>query len=173
RWAIVAALARFGTFSGLQTTTSSSTDAYPDTYTFSFHGSSYSSPVIAFRAVELYGNEADANGRYPTLEKPDATVRQLLATLDAPPYSPSAGGIPFLDIAGRYLVISSQFSPSVLAGLDAEQIAGQLADSQSAIARAVVGSANLLTAAICRATGGQPQAVCTAQAVVHAGSLLK
>jgi hypothetical protein len=38
RWSLINALGRFGTFSGLKTTYSSSTDVFPDTPTFSFHG---------------------------------------------------------------------------------------------------------------------------------------
>src|SRR5579863_2688374 len=41
RWAMVAALARFGTFSNLGTTASSSSDVFPNTRTFTFYKSSY------------------------------------------------------------------------------------------------------------------------------------
>lgn len=172
RWALVAALSRFGTFSDLKITTSASGDVYPSTYTFSFSGSHYSSPYVAFTAVELYGNEPGADGHYPTLETPTPTVQRLLSTYDVPPYTSSAGGIPFLDIANRYLVISSQFSPALLAGLDAGQIAARLADPATAVSQAVVGSANALTAAVCRSTGGQPVAVCDAAGVTAAGAKL-
>ena len=43
RWPLIVALGRFGTFSGLRTTTSSSSDAFPDTPTFTFHGATYTS----------------------------------------------------------------------------------------------------------------------------------
>jgi len=51
RWALIVALGRFGTFSGLQTTTSSSTDIYPNTPTFTFRGATYTSDF----AVGLVG----------------------------------------------------------------------------------------------------------------------
>jgi len=40
---MIIALSRFGTFSGLSTTHSSTTDEYPGTPTFTFYGSSYRS----------------------------------------------------------------------------------------------------------------------------------
>ena len=52
RWAVVAALSRFGTFSDLGTTRSSSTDVYANTATLSFHGASYSSRYLSFAGYE-------------------------------------------------------------------------------------------------------------------------
>ena len=50
RWAIIASLSRFGTFSGLGTMQSSSTDLYPATQTFTFAHATYSSPYFVFIA---------------------------------------------------------------------------------------------------------------------------
>ncbi|MGH3293687.1 MAG: DUF929 family protein, partial [Trebonia sp.] len=52
RWAMVNALSRFGTFSGLTTTHSSSTDADPNTPTWTFYKSTYTSNYINFTSVE-------------------------------------------------------------------------------------------------------------------------
>ena len=46
RWAVVTALSRFGTFTGLSESHSATDDVYPDTATFSFHGSRYTSDQI-------------------------------------------------------------------------------------------------------------------------------
>jgi thiol-disulfide isomerase/thioredoxin len=46
RWAAVIALSRFGTFTGLGQTHSSSSDVYPDTATLSFHGAVYASQYL-------------------------------------------------------------------------------------------------------------------------------
>src|SRR5580700_7583712 len=48
RWAMVVALSKFGTFSNLSQTTSSSTDGYPSTPTFTFYQSVYTSQYIDF-----------------------------------------------------------------------------------------------------------------------------
>ena len=46
RWPMIIALSRFGTFTGLKTTSSSSTDIYPNTPTFTFHGATYTSQYV-------------------------------------------------------------------------------------------------------------------------------
>ena len=53
RWAVVAALSRFGTFSNLGVTTSASADIYPSTATLSFHSAAYASTLLSFTGVEL------------------------------------------------------------------------------------------------------------------------
>ena len=52
RWALIGALSRFGSFTGVTETRSSSTDMHPDTPTFSFKDAKYTSDVVAFEAVE-------------------------------------------------------------------------------------------------------------------------
>ena len=71
RWAVAVALSRFGTFSGLSGTHSSSSDVYPDTQTLSFYGSSYSSAYVDFQPVEEATNQ-EVGGTYPTLQTPTA-----------------------------------------------------------------------------------------------------
>src|SRR5207245_7045155 len=77
RWATVVALSRFGTFSKLYQTTSSSSDVYPSTPTFTFYSALYKGPVytssyIDFVPVETQGNVQDSSGNYPTLQTPTA-----------------------------------------------------------------------------------------------------
>ena len=87
RWALVLALSRFGSFSDLGLTTSSSTDVYPNTPTFSFHGSTYSSQYLAFDGVETTSNVPNADG-YAALDTPTAEEQALQGKYDAPPTSP-------------------------------------------------------------------------------------
>jgi hypothetical protein len=166
RWPMVIALSRFGTFSGLKVTHSSSTDVYPDTQTFSFHGATYQSTYLVFEATEMQSNVSSGSG-YTTLDTPTAEQRQLLATYDAPPYvdSSSAGAIPFIDFGGKYLISGASYSPSVLAGKTATQIANALSKPSDPIAKGAIGTANALTAAICTLTNNQPAAVCTDPAI--------
>jgi hypothetical protein len=171
RWAMVVALSRFGTFSGLGQTTSSAQDVYPSTATLSFHGSSFTSPVISFTGVEMQSNQIE-NGQYATLDQLSAADEQLVSTYDAPPYEETAGSIPFVDIGGKYLISGASYDAGVLSGKSHEQIATALSDPNSDIAKAVDGTANLITAAICSTTGNAPTAVCTSAGVRTAASHL-
>ena len=87
RWSMIVALSRFGTFSGLSTVHSSTTDTPSNLPTFTFHGSSYTSKYLTFTPVEMQTNVLDpSTGNYPVLEKPTAAQQALLTKYDAPPY---------------------------------------------------------------------------------------
>ena len=162
RWAMVTALARFGTFSGLQTTKSSSQDVFPSTATLSFLTTTYTSDHVTFTSRETQDR---AGKSIPTQELTSAQASTFKAI--AP-----KGGIPFVDIANKYFINGAQFDPNVLKGLTAEEIATQAGNPGTDIGKAVLGSANLITAAICKATDNQPAAVCNSSAVTSvAGSL--
>src|SRR4051812_1528155 len=162
RWGVVVALSRFGTFTGLSASRSASDDAYPNTATVTFHGTSYTSDYLTFQGVETQTNVRQGGG-YGPLDSLTAQQEQTVRTYNAPPYvaATSAGDIPFVDFGNRYLMVGASFKPQLLAGLSAVQIATALADPTSPVAKAVGGSANVFTAAICELTGGQPAAVCT------------
>jgi hypothetical protein len=166
RWAMVAALARFGTWHDLGATHSSTSDVYPDTPTFSFHGASYTSPYVAFRGRETQSN-VPVNGSYPTLDKLTPEQEQLIQTYDKPPYvsQQNTGAIPFIDFANQYLVAGASYDPQVLQGLSMSEVAAQLENPKSDIAHAIGGTTNALTAAICGTTNQQPSSVCTQPAV--------
>jgi len=153
RWALIVALGRFGTFSGLQTTTSSSSDIYPNTPTFTFRGATYTSDYIDFRAVET----SDRNQQ--PLQTPSASEQQLWSK-----YNP-AGTIPFVDFGNRYTLSNATYSPDLLGGASWQAIASELQDQNSTQAKAIVGSANLITAAICKTTSDKPASVCSSPAI--------
>jgi hypothetical protein len=160
RWPLVQALSRFGAFSGLKTVHSASNDVFPDTSTFSFHGATYSSDVVAFVGHEL----ETVSGA--SLDKASSAETSLWKKYTG------QGSFPFLDIGGHYVVTTPSYDPGLLKGLTAAQIAAQLADPTSPVAKAVDGAANVITAAICTVTGGAPTAVCSAAGVVAAGKRL-
>lgn len=173
RWPMVVALSRFGTFSGLGLTTSSATDVFPSTPTVTFHGSTYVSDVISFTAVETETNQLAASGLgYEPLETLTAEQQQLLQTFDVPPYTSQAGSIPFTLIGNRFVISGSSYPPDVLQGKTWQQIASALSDPSSPIAKQVLAAANMLTAAICELTGGQPTNVCSAPGVSSAAASL-
>jgi hypothetical protein len=160
RWALVQALSRFGTFTGLSATHSSGTDVYPNTQTFSFFGSTYTSPYLDFTPVEEQSNQP-AGGSYATLQTPTAAENALLAKYDVAPYTSEPGSIPFLDLGNRYVVVGASYTPQVLQGLNLRTIAADLNQPNSVVATAIDGAANAITAGICALTGNQPASVCS------------
>lgn len=166
RWAMVVALSRFGTFSNLGQTHSSSQDVFPNTPTLSFHGASYTSQYLSFQGVETQSNEI-SGGHYATLDTPTPQQQELMKKFDAPPYvaAASAGSIPFIDFANQAITSGSSYSPQLFADKTPEQVAAALSDPNSDIAKAVDGTANAFTAQLCKLTGGQPAAVCSSAAV--------
>jgi Domain of unknown function (DUF929) len=158
RWALAVALSRFGTFQNLQGTHSSDTDQYPGTQTLSFYGSTYNSDDIDFQPVEEATNQPDGDS-YAPLQTPTAAQSALMATYDA------EGSIPFLDIANRYVITGSSFSPQILQGLSRSQIAADLSNPNSAVAQAIDGAANDITAAIVSVTGNQPSSVASSATI--------
>jgi hypothetical protein len=162
RWPLVVALSRFGSFSGLRLSHSAADDVYPNTATLSFFGSSYSSPYVELSAVETQTN-VRSGGSYKDLQTPTPAQESLLRTYDAPPYVPasSAGAIPFLDVANQYMVTGSNFDVGQLRGLSQAQIAAMVKDGSTDAGRAILGTANVLTAAVCSATADNPPDVCS------------
>jgi hypothetical protein len=160
RWPMVIALSRFGTFSNLQVSHSSTSDAYPNTQTLSFHGTNYSSPYIVFNGTETFTN-IPSGSSYTTLDTPTSAIQNLVTTYDAPPYVTSTGSIPFIDFGGKYVISGSTYSPSVLQGQTYDQIGSALSNPSNAISQGAVGAANTITAAICQMTGNKPSSVCS------------
>ncbi|MEU4194231.1 DUF929 family protein [Kribbella sp. NPDC026611] len=171
RWPVTVALSRFGTFSNLGTTHSAGADVFPNTATLSFHGATYTSQYLSFTGVETKTNEQEGND-YKPLDTPTAEDQKTFDTYNKPPYVPSPDSIPFIDLGGKYVGSGATYSPEVLAGKTQAQIADALKDPSSPIAKAVLGSANVYTAAICKLTNNQPAKVCSTDTVTAAASKL-
>ncbi|HYZ57607.1 MAG TPA: DUF929 family protein [Streptosporangiaceae bacterium] len=154
RWGMIVALSRFGTFSGLHTVHSSSTDVFPNTPTFTFYGSTYTSRYLTFTPVEETTNIPQGNS-YTPLQKPTSQQQALMAKYD------SGLSIPFVDIGNKHTIIGASANPQVLAGKSWAQIAASLKNASSPVAQAVDGTANYITAAICKLTNNQPANACT------------
>jgi hypothetical protein len=161
RWPLIIALSRFGTFSGLQTTTSSSSDVYPNTPTFTFRSATYTSQYIDFRPVET--TDRDHN----PLQTPTASEQQLVTRYD------TANSIPFVDFANRYAFSGAMYTPDVIGGMSWQAVADAITQPDSTQAKAIVGSANLITAAICKTTANQPASVCSTAAIQNLETALK
>jgi hypothetical protein len=70
-------------------------------------------------------------------------------------YSPL--GYPFSDFGGKAILNNASFAPRVLAKLTRKQIAADLSRPKWRVAKAIDGSANQLTAAICIMTDEKPR----------------
>ncbi len=172
RWALIAALSRFGTFSNLHTARSSASDIYANTPTFTFYGAGYSSPYLSLSAVEQTSSQPDGHGGYTALQSLSADQQAIFNQFNRPPYVSSAGAIPFLDIGGTFVLSGATYNPGLLNGEDWSTIAAQLSNPSSKEAQAIVGSANLITAAICQSTNQQPASVCQTPGVQQAATKL-
>ena len=157
RWTLVVALTRFGTFAHLPLLVLPAGSSNPALASFSFAGAAYSSKYLTFVGVE----KKDFTGK--PLQTLPADAQQASDSFNAPPYVPAAtaGFIPWLDIANRYSLQGSTYAPSVIGNLDWGHIETRLSKGSDPVTKAVVGSANWLTAAICKTTNMQPAAVCT------------
>jgi hypothetical protein len=177
RWAVVAALSRFGPISGLGLTSSSSTDIYPNTPSFTFVKASFGTQDIEVRAVENLSNIPSSDGQgYTTLENPTKAQLALLNKYESGKYLPSSvspGTIPFIDIGNQFLVAGASFSPALLNGLSRDQIAAGLDDPTNPVTQAIITTANYLTASICKTTSGQPGDVCQSKGVQAAAKAMK
>ncbi|MGH8116783.1 MAG: DUF929 family protein [Rhodanobacteraceae bacterium] len=154
RWPLVLALMRFGNFTGLKATRSSSSDVYPNTATFSFVGSTYRSRWLDLQAVET------ADRQDHPLQKPDKFQMAQFLRFDRAPYTNEPGSIPFLDLDGRWVAVGSPFDPELLHGMGWYDVAARLESGKGPLWEAVLGEADLLTRQLCVLTRGQPRATC-------------
>jgi Domain of unknown function (DUF929) len=162
RWAVVAALAHFGTWSGLQIIHSSSTDAYPDTPSLSFRTATYTSPYLTFQGVEETTNQSCkpgsancASNGYQVLDRTTAGEEEILATYDR------GESIPFVDFGGAAVLVGASYDPQVLAGQTPEQVAKCLTEPSTADAKQIGAAAAAITRTLCHITSEQPARTCT------------
>lgn len=154
RWAIVKALARFGTWSNLDAGHSTSGDSgFGDVPTFDLLDARYSSRYVAFDSKDVADN---AGNRLQSLS---AHEQALFNRFDP------AGSIPLVYVDG-YAMTGSDYSPSELQGQSFATVQRDLQRNAAASDVADInGEANLLTAFLCRAGGNQPGGVCTAATI--------
>ncbi len=150
RWGFVLALMRFGTFTSLHYMTSSSTDAYANTATFTFYNSSYESSIIAFIESEIETNTEP----YQTLQVPDQLQNSTVSAFDP------GGSIPFIDFGNRSVQIGASISPNYIKGMSWQEVISKLNDSNSTVSQAIIGQADVFTAEICAIDGDMPSNVC-------------
>jgi hypothetical protein len=170
RWAVVMALSKFGTWSGLEETTSSPWDTPPAVATFTFLHATYTSDVLSLTTVEHETNDTNGLGTRKALQPLTATEQHLWAQYAA--HFGVQQGYPFMDIGNKVFVLGPSYNPNVLEGLDNAAIAAKLSNPNDPVTQSIVGTANYLTAAVCSITGQQPSSVCTAKATQEAATAL-
>lgn len=168
RWPLALALMRFGSFSHLKQISSSASDSPPNVSTLSFHGSTYTSRYLAFKPFETTDRNHNKLDTMPTAEG------LLFSKYDNPPYVPSsaANTIPFAYIGGKYMISGSGYLPTDIANASHLAIAKALQNAGLKVTTDIVGSANLISAAICEATKQQPASVCATSGVQAAAAQL-
>ena len=158
RWAMVLALSKFGTFSGLHGTSSSATDVNASTPTFAFYHSTFTSKYLAFTPVET------ENNTYGSLQTPSSAEQALLTKWDVPPYVSSVqqdGSIPFVYMGGKYVQIGAQYNASPMSGMQFTKAVSYVTSGANATSKAAMAAAGYLVGDICALTHGQPASVCS------------
>ena len=170
RWAIVMALARFGTWSNLDITTSSAFDTPPSIATFSFRDAKFTSQYLDLTTVEHETNDTHKLGDR-TRFQPLTSAQQNLWSKYAAHFG-VATGYPFMDMGNKVFVLGPNYSPYKLLGLDQSSIAAKLTNPNDAVTQGIVGTANYITAGLCSMDGQQPASVCSASAITAASQKL-
>jgi hypothetical protein len=145
RWGLVIALSRFGTFTNLQLGESQTT-AVPVVQSFTFARARYESPYVSLVAVELSGDASRS--------KLTAAQSSLFRALDPKRIAP------LVDVANRSRDVGAAEQAGLIGGASWLRLAGSLRNARSAAGQAIAATAEVLTAEICRATGGAPASVC-------------
>jgi Domain of unknown function (DUF929) len=178
RWGMAVALARFGTWSGLDTTASGLQDG--DFSTLSFRDAKLTSRYVNFVPIELCTNVvdpgADGCSGYKPLQRPTKSEQAVLDKYAGPAFVPGdTQGIsfPYIDVDNKVLYSGSTYEPTVLTGLSQAQIAAGLTDPTNTVTRSIIGTSNYIAASICASTKGAPADVCDSPGVQKADAALK
>ena len=163
-WPLIVALSRFGTFTGLATSRSPEFEHIAPVDSWTFYGSHYTSPYLAFVPVERYSNvlvntkaNPDASKSYRVLQQLTPAQRAVFAKYDKP------GSTPFLDFGDRAVQIGSgPIPPQLMTGMSWQQLAAALRQPKTDLGAALLTEADSLTAELCRITGDRPASACPA-----------
>jgi hypothetical protein len=166
RWPVIVALSRFGTWSGLEYAFSAAApEVYPNTATFTFHGATYTSKYLSFTGIETHTNRVQGSG-YEPLDPLAGEDLRVFTAQDA------SRATPFVALGGKYSIVGATYDPKLIVGKTQAQIAALLSDPTSKTGAGVDAAANVITAALCDITGGQPANVCTSAGVTAAAKVL-
>jgi hypothetical protein len=165
RWGVAVALSRFGIFANLQLGQSAVSES-PFVRSFTFVGARYVSPYVSFVPVELSSDAPAPGGGFAPLGRLTPAQGALFRALD-----PKATA-PFIDVGNRFADVGAAVSPAFGDGLSWSELAAVPGRPRAAAGQAIAATAEVLTAEICRATGGMPAAVCGSPVVQDYSSRL-
>ncbi len=157
RWSLILALMRFGNFTELHYMTSNATDVYPNTATFTFFNSSYTSNYINFTSIE------QQTVTHKALQTPTQEELLLFEKFDLnnsliPQYA--RGGIPFVDFGNASVLVGAAISPNLIHDDNWTEVISGLSKPNSKYSQAIIGAANIFTAEICANNNNDPSQVC-------------
>lgn len=158
RWALVTALSRFGTFTGLDYALSSANDTPSNVPTLSFLNAKYTSQYLSFESYEVSDRD----------QKPLQTVPDDVTALQKA--DDPQGSIPYIYYAGKAFQSGTSYDGTVLDGIAQDTIGSQIVDPTTPVSQGVLGGANLTTARLCQLTGNKPADVCTSKGVMAAAA---
>jgi hypothetical protein len=160
-WALLIALGRFGTFTGVNEIRSAIYPPIPPIDTWTFYRSSYTSNYLAFVPVETYSNVLVS----PTASPLKATSYRVLQKL-----TPAERAVfdkidkrrltPLTDLGGKTELLGSPVFPYPLEHLTWSQLVTALRAHRGAAAEQIIGAADYITAELCILTGNKPASAC-------------
>jgi hypothetical protein len=165
RWGVVVALSRFGIFSNVALGQSAVSES-PFVRSFTFLGASYLSPYVSFVPVELSSDAPAPGGGFAPLGRLTPAQGSLFRALDR------KATVPFIDVANGFADLGAAVSPALGEGVSWSELAASEGRPREPVGRAVAATAEVLTAEICRATGGMPAPVCGSPVVQDYSSRL-
>jgi hypothetical protein len=160
RWPMTMALMKFGTFTNLKQTHSALRDG--NVGTWSYYGSTYTSPYLVFDPVETTTNQPEGN-YYKTLEKTTVAQEAVWQANEG-----NNAGFPFIDFGGTAVLESSQYNPETVYYKSFNSILGSVGSNDNTVGASIDASAAAFTKYICGMTNNQPSTVCSAVSSVSA-----
>jgi hypothetical protein len=148
RWAMIMALSKFGTFTGIKQITSSASDDPSAIPTFSFLGASYRSRYLVFSTTET-----ETVNRTP-LQTPSPANAALEDKYD------DGGGIPFMDLGGKWQISGASYDVTPMQHLSHATVAQAVATGSTKYASDIQSTAGTIISRLCNLTHGQPGSVC-------------
>jgi hypothetical protein len=156
RWSLVMALMRFGNFTGLEYMYSSVSDG--NYATFTFVNATYHSNYVIFQPYEVYDRAGNALETLPT-------------NYSSAFQAAGKSSFPFLNFNDEYTISGAILDPSILGTMNQTKIISSI-QAGGTLGSDIKQAANLITAVICKTTGGSPASVCNQKSILTATSLV-
>jgi hypothetical protein len=147
-WSVDQMLGEFGPVTGVQYTTSSPTDVYPNTPEIILSGLSLQSQYVALNVVESLDNS-----QITLPATPSCVEQAYVSTYDS-------SGIPFIVLGGIYIHSGGLVpNPGVMQGLSATQVQQQVSSQSGAVYDQTSPQAFWMMAYMVKLNNGQPASV--------------